>query len=318
MPSARTPSDSGRIAALSTQGRSGFSDSSRKTTPPCLGPRQTRIDAIKCPTLAVAPIVDDEIAVLETELVQIVAVESGLSDSIDPGHDARKISKLCAARLAASRSWPARHDRGGAGGRRGRRDRPVVGAGEHSEAAVRFNPNRHFRADKIETLSPQLSRSANSDPKGRLRLSARLRRSCRQHRARRCRASEATCGPAHRVRVWVPPTLDTVIAAEIFLDRCLQPRRRKIKLDRSAGEPPPQAKARPWLRMPRRSQTPEQTPQETRANQLSAPRRNPFHVASEQSAACRGDAAGRPTATAWARCPCSCSVPVMRLMAPLV
>ena len=37
MPTARTPSPSGRIAALSTQGRSGLSDARRKITPPCGG-----------------------------------------------------------------------------------------------------------------------------------------------------------------------------------------------------------------------------------------------------------------------------------------
>jgi hypothetical protein len=38
--------------------------------------------------LAVALIVDDQIAVLETELAQIVTVEAGRAQAIDPAEDA--------------------------------------------------------------------------------------------------------------------------------------------------------------------------------------------------------------------------------------
>ena len=48
---------------------------------------QTRIDPVKRPLLAVAPIVDDKIAVLQTELTQIVTVETCLADRVDPSHD---------------------------------------------------------------------------------------------------------------------------------------------------------------------------------------------------------------------------------------
>ena len=52
-------------------------------------PREARIDALEGPLLAVAPVVDDEPAVLEAEFAQIVAVET--SHFVDPGEHARDV-----------------------------------------------------------------------------------------------------------------------------------------------------------------------------------------------------------------------------------
>ena len=41
--------------------------------------------------------------------------------------------------------------------------------------------------------------------------------------------------------IWVPPTDDGLLAAEILLDRRFQPRRRHVEFDRAARETPPQA-----------------------------------------------------------------------------
>ena len=47
-------------------------------------PLQAERDVLKIPVLAGARVVDGEIAVLEAQLAQIVAVESGLADAVDP------------------------------------------------------------------------------------------------------------------------------------------------------------------------------------------------------------------------------------------
>ena len=76
MPTARMPSLKGRMAADKSHGAAGFSDLTRNTTPPCFGRVEADVDVGEAPVLAVALVVDGEIAVLEAEFAQVVAVEA--------------------------------------------------------------------------------------------------------------------------------------------------------------------------------------------------------------------------------------------------
>src|SRR6187401_3211871 len=130
------------------------------TAPPW--PGQARVDAVECPTFAVAPIVNDQIAVFQAQLTQIVAVESGLPERIDPSHDACELLELCTqgALRIGGRGWLI--------GRRniavcgGGRDRPLVGSGKNGQPPIGFDTDGYFRSDEIETLGTQLANDQTS------------------------------------------------------------------------------------------------------------------------------------------------------------
>ena len=63
-----------------------------------LGPGQADVDLAEGPALAVALIVDDEIAVLEAELAQIVTVEAGRAEAVDPAKNAGDVLRAGAHR----------------------------------------------------------------------------------------------------------------------------------------------------------------------------------------------------------------------------
>ena len=125
-------------------------------------PRQARVDAVECPTLAVAPIVNDQIAVFEAQFTQIVAVESGLPERIDPRHDACELLELCTqgALRIGGRGWLI--GRGNIAVGRGGRDRPLVGSGKNGQPPIGFDTDRHFRPDEIEALGTQLANDQTS------------------------------------------------------------------------------------------------------------------------------------------------------------
>src|SRR6202030_4626870 len=60
----------------------GRTDGHDDTT--AMRPLKAQRDVLEVPVLAGARVVDVEVAVLEAELAQIVAVESGLADAVDP------------------------------------------------------------------------------------------------------------------------------------------------------------------------------------------------------------------------------------------
>ena len=203
-------------------------------------PRQAHVDLVESPVLAVAPVVDDQIAVLEAELAQIVAVEAAGADAVDPGQDAGDILEIrtqrtrrsaCVGRLA----WDAR-----------------------ASAAARRVAIGRLSAPANTVTRPSVSmRTAISAPT-RLRLS-RAHAAHQQARAGkadfgfRCARDHGAVGVAHddvaqaqrRAALLVALDLgaadhDRMLAAEILLDRRLQPRRRDIEFDRSARQAPPQ------------------------------------------------------------------------------
>ena len=128
-----------------------------KDDPALPWPRQACVNAVECPTFAVAPIVNDQVAIFQTQLTQIVAVESGLPERIDPRHDACELLELCTqgtlriggrSRLVGGRNIAV--CRGGG-------DRPLVGSGKNGQPPIGFDTDGHFRSDKIEALGSQLA-----------------------------------------------------------------------------------------------------------------------------------------------------------------
>ena len=54
------------------------------------GPGQAEIDPRERPAFAVAPVIDDQVAALEAELREIVAVEAAGPEPVDPGQQRRQ------------------------------------------------------------------------------------------------------------------------------------------------------------------------------------------------------------------------------------
>ncbi len=204
------------------------------------GPRQARVDPIERPRLAVAPIVDHEIAVLEAEFAQFLAVEAGGAGIVDPGHDTGRVLDIRTQR---------RLRRGGVGRqvgarrterRRGDGDRPLVGAGEHGHAAVGLDPHRQLGADQIEALRPHLPHQQAHAGQADLGL-----RRARHHRAvdvAHDNVAQAQGGAALLVAFDLGSAdSHRLLAIEILLDRGFQPGRRQIEFNRAAAQPPPQS-----------------------------------------------------------------------------
>ena len=140
--------------------------------------------------------------------------------------------------------------------RRGGRDRAFIGAGEDGDAAVGLDAHRHFGADQIEALRAHLAvqqrHAGNSDfGLGRAR-----------HDGPVGVAHHDIAQPQRGAALFVALDLgaadsDGMFAAEIFLDRLFQPRRRHVELDRPLREPPPQPEHRDNGQCQSQRRTPE-------------------------------------------------------------
>src|SRR5262249_36193896 len=119
------------------------------------------IDIAERPLLAVALVVNREIAVLETDLAEITAIEAGNAQAVDPGEQRVEIRDRTARwrrrRRTRPTKWsgyePGRMMRrfGGAGDRWGHRsgdERTFGGAGKHRHGAVLLDANLHLGADE--------------------------------------------------------------------------------------------------------------------------------------------------------------------------
>ena len=227
-----------------------------------LGPHHAEIDIGERPLLAVALVVDREIAALEADLGEIAAVQAAGVEALDPGQHDGEVGNAVAGdrgRVRGRRGckgcsgWRGRAERRRAfelRGRRGPRQRrsgiggrgdegTLVAAGKDRDLAVGLDSHRHFRADQAQTFGAnaagQQARAGDAD-----------------FRLRRARHDGAFGVPHHdvanaqrRASVRVPldlraADLDVMARAEIFLDRRGEPRRRDVELDRTAGEPPPE------------------------------------------------------------------------------
>ena len=78
-----------------------------------LGPRHAQIDVGEGPLLAVALIVDGEIAALEADLGEIAAIESAGVETLDPGEQRREVGNAARRDAAGDRSGGRRPAIGG-------------------------------------------------------------------------------------------------------------------------------------------------------------------------------------------------------------
>ena len=152
-------------------------------------------------------------------------------------------SKSARSDLAACAVRPAGRRRRRTQRRRGGGDRPLVGAGEHGDAAVGLDAHRHFGADQIEALRAHVAHQQAHAGQADFGF-----RRARHHGAVGV-AHDDVAQAQGRAALLVTLDLgaadhDRMRAAEILLDRRLQPRRRDVEFDRAARQPPPQAEHR--------------------------------------------------------------------------
>ena len=228
-----------------------------------LGPHHAEIDIGERPLLAVALIVDGEIAAFEADLGEIAPIQSAGIEALDPGQQHGEVGNAVAGHRGrahgrrgrrAGSGWRSRAERGGAfefgSGRRrtgvrgcgvGRRgdERALVAAGKDRDLAVGLDPHRHFRADKAQPFGANAAgqQAGARDPDFRLRRA--------RHHGAFGIAHDDVADAQRRASAGVPlelsaADLDVMARAEILLDRRGEPRRREIEFDRAAGEPPPQ------------------------------------------------------------------------------
>src|SRR5947199_152153 len=228
--------------------------------------RHAQIDIGKRPLLAIALVVDGEIAALQPDLGELASIEPARAETLDPGDQRGDIRN--AAADACGRGWSEGSGRGGRrrprrcgcalgvcggadrlrrrwrrGGRSGDKG-ALVAAGENRELAVRFDAHRHFGADQAQALGADATEEKTHARDADFGL--------------RGAGDDAAVGIAHHyvanaqrhaslLRVTLElgaANLDLVPGTQIFLDRRGQPWGGDIALDRAAGEPPRQRKQR--------------------------------------------------------------------------
>ena len=86
----RRPSGFGVTVAVSDHSPPAPVELTAKATPPSCGRVRLEIDVLESPALAVALIVDDERAVLQSDLGERAAVEAERVEAIDPGEQRRE------------------------------------------------------------------------------------------------------------------------------------------------------------------------------------------------------------------------------------
>ena len=204
-------------------------------------PRQAEIDLLEFRLLAVAQVLDHQVAALEADLDQVTPVEPERAETVEPGEQGGEV----VGRAARSRRRPGAvggHERRGRTGgcdHRAGRDRPRVGGGEHRDAVVRLDAHRQFGADQIEALRPRVSaeqaRACESDF-GARRVRHHIAVGVTQNDV-----ADAQRGAAVLVALeHGAADLDPIFAAEILLDGGGQPGRGEVERDRTAGQPDPQ------------------------------------------------------------------------------
>ena len=229
-----------------------------KTT--AFGPRHAQIDIGERPLLAVALIVDGEVAAFEPDLRKVAAIQSAGVEALDPGEQRGEVGNAAARirrRRCCRRDRRGRRDDGhGRGpldiGQRPRRsaddgsgrcrrgdERALVAAGEDRDLAVRLDPHRHLGADQAQAFGA----NAAGEQAGAGNADFRLRRAGHDgafrvaHHDVANAQRRASIGIAFELSA---ADLDFVAVAEIVLDRRGQPGRGDVELDRAAGQAPPE------------------------------------------------------------------------------
>src|ERR1700728_3052938 len=227
-------------------------------------PLETEADIVEDPMLACAFVVNSDIPVLEPELAQIVAVEPGLTDAVDPGQQRGKNIACPALRSMdvrgrhGSHGFPVRwrcsrrffplllrctkQGRGGRGGYRSGCDRMLVGTREDRHAPVLLAAHGHFGTDQIEAfrahVAAQQAHARNAD--------LGLRRA-RDHGTVGVAYDDVANANGGRTIFGAldlgAADFDAVTIPEILFHGGYQPGRHDIELNGAARKPPPKAEA---------------------------------------------------------------------------
>lgn len=218
-------------------------------------PAQAERDVLKRPFAAALLIVDDQIAVLETDLVEVLAVEAGQAQAVEPV-EALKNSTLrgrlsCGLGCVRScRRHPERRRRNAVARECRRQARFLLGrdagcerlrrvAGGHRDCPVRCDPDRELGIDEVEAFGAQVP-GEKCCPR-------------QPHLGLRCAGDDGMVviadddvADAHG-NPDPPGALDLgaadlhgIAVADIVLDGSGEPGRRHVEVDGTGAQPPPQ------------------------------------------------------------------------------
>ncbi|MBA7481600.1 hypothetical protein ES707_17074 [subsurface metagenome] len=210
---------------------------------------QAQAYVLERPFVAALLVVDDKVAVLQADFVEVLSVETGEAETVEPV-EAGENAGLCAVRCGRSRATCRRRrhrdlagERGGKaglllGGDAGRERFCGVARG-HRDLAVRRDANGKLGIDEIEAFGAQ--------PAHQQRHAGEF------HFGLRRGGDDGAVAVAHddvadahgdtdstRALDLRAANLDRVAMADIFLDRRGEPGRGDIEIDRPRTEPPPQ------------------------------------------------------------------------------
>ncbi len=210
--------------------------------------RQGEIDLLEFGALPVAHILDHEAAALEPDLGEVAAVEPERTKAVQPRQQGAEIIEAAARRRRGRcrcchrwrhRETARRCDRDRRAGRRqhgGARKRTLVGGREHSDVAVRLHAHGKLGADQAETLGARLpaqQADARQADLGARRVGDHFSVAVAHHDV----ANAQGGAPVLIALEHGAADLDTVLVAEILLDRRSEPIGREIEGDGAAGEP---------------------------------------------------------------------------------
>src|SRR5215471_15158034 len=224
------------------------------------GSRHAQVDIGERPLLAVALIVDGEVAVLQADLGEVAAVETAGVETLDPSEQRGQIGNAVAHGRARVRGWRGRGGRsvwrGAFGLRRRRRgadgrqrcrsgdQRALVAAGKDRDLAVGLDAHRHLGADQAQPLGAdaagEQARAGNADFRlGRARHDGAVR--VAHHDVANAQRRASLVGVALELGA---ADFNLVAGSEIFFDRRGQPGCGDIEFDRAAGQAPPKREQR--------------------------------------------------------------------------
>ena len=242
------------------------------------------IDVGERPLLAVALVVDGEVAALETDLGEVATVKPAGIEPLDPGQQAREIGNVVAryrgrgnwgtftsARRSAvripHRGTRRRHRYRGHGSGD---ERTLVAARKHRDVAVGFDPYRHLGADQAQALGTNAGgqQAPPGDSDFRLRRARHDRTVGVAHHDVANAQRRAAAGIALKLRA---ADLDLMAVTEILLDRRGKPRRREIEFDWPTGQAPPQRRQRDQDHAAERAADDDELPQGRQPDRVEPP-----------------------------------------------
>ncbi len=200
-------------------------------------------DVLKTPVIAALAVVDGDVAVLDTDFVELIAVKARCAHPVETGECCEQridaAAGLCRGRRPVLPRNRWRRTRRCQIRRRRRHERTGGRTGGDTDATVLFDQHRQLGIDEAQTFSAQAAEqkrhAGDADfGLGRRRhdLIVAIANDDVEHANRDARAAcPFDLGSAD---------LDLVVAGNVVLDGGGQPRRCDVEADRSLAEPPPQ------------------------------------------------------------------------------